>query len=91
MPYTRSADWSSILWDVVWGFSITDFICDGAMTACAAAGGDRIVVGSAQLTAKHKVATPVNWKHGEDVIIVPSVSDEEARQRFPDGWKAPKP
>ena len=61
------------------------------MTACAAAGGDRIVVGSAQLTAKHKVATPVNWKHGEDVIIVPSVSDEEARQRFPDGWKAPKP
>jgi len=49
------------------------------------------VMDSVQLTAKHKVATPVNWKHGEDVIIIPSVSDEEARQRFPDGWKAPKP
>jgi thioredoxin-dependent peroxiredoxin len=46
---------------------------------------------SAQLTAKHRVATPVNWKLGEDVIIVPAVSDEEARQKFPDGWKAPKP
>jgi thioredoxin-dependent peroxiredoxin len=46
---------------------------------------------SCQLTAKHKVATPVNWKQGEDVIIVPSVSDEEAKQKFPAGWKAPKP
>ena len=46
---------------------------------------------SCQLTAKHKVATPVNWKHGEDVIIVPAVSDEEAKAKFPDGWKAPKP
>jgi Peroxiredoxin len=46
---------------------------------------------SCQLTAKHKVATPVNWKQGEDVIIVPSVSDDEARTRYPDGWKAPKP
>ena len=46
---------------------------------------------SIQLTAKHKVATPVNWKQGQDVIIVPSVSDEEAKQRFPQGWKAPKP
>ena len=46
---------------------------------------------SAQLTAKHKVATPVNWKQGEDVIIVPAVSDEEAKQRFPEGWRAPKP
>ena len=46
---------------------------------------------SNQLTALHKVATPVNWKPGEDVIIVPSVSDEEARQKFPDGWKSPKP
>jgi alkyl hydroperoxide reductase subunit AhpC len=46
---------------------------------------------SCQLTAKHKVATPVNWKPGEDVIIVPAVSDDEARQRFPAGWKAPKP
>ena len=46
---------------------------------------------SIQLTAKHKVATPVNWKPGQDVIIVPSVSDEEAKQRFPQGWKAPKP
>ncbi len=46
---------------------------------------------SIQLTAKHKVATPVNWKHGEDVIIAGSVSDEEAKQKFPQGWKAPKP
>jgi alkyl hydroperoxide reductase subunit AhpC len=46
---------------------------------------------SIQLTAEHKVATPVNWKHGEDVIIVPSVSDEEAKQRFPQGWKTVKP
>ena len=46
---------------------------------------------SCQLTAKHKVATPVNWKQGEDVIIVPAVSDEEAKAKFPDGWKAPKP
>ncbi|MDF2095866.1 peroxiredoxin [Aquibaculum arenosum] len=46
---------------------------------------------SCQLTAKHQVATPVNWKQGEDVIIVPSVSDEEAKKRYPDGWKALKP
>jgi alkyl hydroperoxide reductase subunit AhpC len=49
------------------------------------------VLDSNQLTALHKVATPVNWKPGEDVIIVPSVSDEEARQKFPGGWKSPKP
>lgn len=46
---------------------------------------------SMQLTAEHKVATPVNWQQGEDVIIVPSVSDEEAKQRFPQGWKTVKP
>lgn len=46
---------------------------------------------SCQLTAAYKVATPVNWKRGEDVIIVPSVSDDEAKTRFPQGWKAPKP
>jgi len=46
---------------------------------------------SCQLTAEHKVATPVNWKHGEDVIIVPSVSDEEAKERFPAGWKSVTP
>jgi len=46
---------------------------------------------SCQLTAKHQVATPVNWKKGEDVIIVPSVSDEQAKQKFPGGWKSPKP
>lgn len=46
---------------------------------------------SCQLTATHKVATPVNWKNGEDVIIAPSVSDEEAKQKYPDGWKAPRP
>ena len=49
------------------------------------------LVDSCQLTAKHKVATPVNWKQGEDVIIVPAVSDEEARQKFPQGWQSPKP
>ena len=49
------------------------------------------VIDSLQLTAKHKVATPVNWKHGEDVIIAGSVSDEEAWQRYPEGWKAPRP
>ena len=48
------------------------------------------VMDSLQLTASHKVATPVNWKNGEDVIIVPAVPDEEARKRFPE-WKAPKP
>lgn len=46
---------------------------------------------SVQLTATHKVATPVNWKMGEDVIIAGSVSDDEARQKYPDGWKTPKP
>jgi alkyl hydroperoxide reductase subunit AhpC len=49
------------------------------------------VVDSMQLTARHKVATPVNWKPGEDVIIAGSVSDDEARQKYPDGWKAPRP
>lgn len=46
---------------------------------------------SMQLTAKHQVATPVNWKDGEDVIILPSVSNDAARERYPDGWKEPKP
>jgi alkyl hydroperoxide reductase subunit AhpC len=49
------------------------------------------VIDSLQMTAKHKVATPVNWKQGEDVIIAGSVSDEEARKTYPEGWKAPKP
>jgi len=49
------------------------------------------VVDSCQLTAKHAVATPVNWQQGEDVIIAPSVSDDEAREKFPDGWESPKP
>jgi len=49
------------------------------------------VIDSMQLTDKHKVATPVNWKQGEDVIIVPAVTDDEAKQRFPGGWKALKP
>ena len=49
------------------------------------------VLDSVELTAAYKVATPVNWKPGEDVIIVPSVSDDEARTRFPAGWKAIKP
>jgi alkyl hydroperoxide reductase subunit AhpC len=46
---------------------------------------------SCQLTAKHKVATPAQWQDGQDVIILASVSDDEARQKFPEGWKAPKP
>jgi len=49
------------------------------------------VIDSLQLTAKHKVATPVNWQQGDDVIIAGSVSDEEARQTYPDGWDSPKP
>ena len=49
------------------------------------------VIDSLQLTATHQVATPVNWKHGEDVIIVPAVSDEDAKAKYPQGWKAPKP
>ena len=49
------------------------------------------VLDSIQLTAKHKVATPVNWRQGEDVIIVPAVSDEAAKEKFPEGWDAPKP
>jgi alkyl hydroperoxide reductase subunit AhpC len=49
------------------------------------------VVDSMQLTAKHKVATPVNWQKGEDVIIVPSLNDEAAKEKFPGGWKTMKP
>jgi thioredoxin-dependent peroxiredoxin len=49
------------------------------------------VIDSLQLTAKHKVATPVNWKQGEDVIIAGSVSDDEAKEAYPDGWDAPRP
>jgi alkyl hydroperoxide reductase subunit AhpC len=49
------------------------------------------VIDSLQLSAKHKVSTPVNWKQGEDVIISGSVSDEEARNTYPNGWAAPKP
>jgi alkyl hydroperoxide reductase subunit AhpC len=49
------------------------------------------VIDSLQLTAAHKVSTPVNWKRGEDVIIAGSVSDDEARKVYPQGWKAPKP
>ena len=49
------------------------------------------VLDSIQLTAKHKVATPANWKQGQDVIIAGSVNDEDAKKLFPSGWKAPKP
>jgi alkyl hydroperoxide reductase subunit AhpC len=49
------------------------------------------VIDSLQLTAKHKVATPANWKHGQDVIIAGSVSDDDAKKVYPGGWKAPKP
>jgi thioredoxin-dependent peroxiredoxin len=49
------------------------------------------VIDSLQLTAKHRVATPVNWKHGEDVIIAGSVSNDEAKTIYPDGWQAPRP
>jgi alkyl hydroperoxide reductase subunit AhpC len=48
-------------------------------------------IDSMQLTAQHKVATPVNWNPGDDVVILPSVSEEEAKQKYPGGWKAPKP
>ncbi len=49
------------------------------------------VIDSLQLTAKHKVSTPVNWQQGEDVIIAGSVSDDEAKETYPDGWESPKP
>ena len=49
------------------------------------------LIDSIQLTAKHSVATPVNWKQGEDCIIVPSLSDEAAREKFPNGWETVKP
>jgi alkyl hydroperoxide reductase subunit AhpC len=49
------------------------------------------VIDSMQLTAQHKVATPVNWKQGDDVIIAGSVNDDDAKKLFPQGWKAPKP
>ncbi|MDQ3067454.1 MAG: peroxiredoxin [Actinomycetota bacterium] len=49
------------------------------------------VIDSLQLTAEHKVATPANWQDGDDVIIAGSVSDDEAKERYPEGWKAPKP
>lgn len=49
------------------------------------------VLDSMQLTAKHKVATPVNWKQGDDVIILTSVTDAEAKEKYPNGWKAPRP
>jgi alkyl hydroperoxide reductase subunit AhpC len=49
------------------------------------------VVDSMQLTSKHKVATPVNWKSGDDVIILPSVGEDEAKQKYTEGWKSPKP
>jgi alkyl hydroperoxide reductase subunit AhpC len=49
------------------------------------------VIDSLQLTAKHKVATPVNWKDGDDVIIAGSVSNDQAKERYPDGWEEPKP
>jgi alkyl hydroperoxide reductase subunit AhpC len=49
------------------------------------------VIDSLQLTAKYQVATPVNWKQGEDVVIIPAVSDEAAKEKFPQGWNAPRP
>jgi alkyl hydroperoxide reductase subunit AhpC len=49
------------------------------------------VIDSLQLTARHKVATPANWKPGDDVIIAGSVSDEDAKKTYPDGWKSPRP
>ena len=49
------------------------------------------VIDSMQLTAKHKVATPANWKDGDDVIILPAVTEAEAKEHYPEGWKQPKP
>ncbi len=48
-------------------------------------------IGSLQLTSKHKVGTPVNWKNGDDVIIAGLLSDDDARKQYPQGWTAPKP
>jgi thioredoxin-dependent peroxiredoxin len=48
------------------------------------------VIDSIQLAAQHKVVTPVNWKQGDDVIMLPTVSEEEAKQKYPGGWKAPR-
>jgi len=49
------------------------------------------VLDSCQLTAEHQVATPVNWKQGDEVIIAPSVSNEQAKEKYPQGWRSPKP
>jgi alkyl hydroperoxide reductase subunit AhpC len=49
------------------------------------------VIDSLQLTARHKVATPANWKQGEEVVIAGSVSDDDAKKTYPNGWKAPRP
>jgi alkyl hydroperoxide reductase subunit AhpC len=49
------------------------------------------ILDSVQLTAKHKVATPGDWKQGQDVIILPTVQEAEAKEKFPGGWKSPKP
>jgi thioredoxin-dependent peroxiredoxin len=49
------------------------------------------VIDSLKLTAEHKVATPVNWQEGDDVIIAGSVSDEDAKKAYPEGWEAPRP
>jgi hypothetical protein len=49
------------------------------------------VLDSLQLTANHKVATPANWNQGDDVIILPAVSDDEAKKKYPEGWRAPRP
>ena len=49
------------------------------------------VIDSLQLTARHQVATPANWRNGEDVIILTSVTDDEAKQKYPDGWRSPRP
>ena len=49
------------------------------------------VIDSCQLTSNHQVATPANWNDGDDVIIVPAVSDDDAKEKYPDGWEAPKP
>ena len=86
LPFERIVLWGFILFLPLAAFCL--WAVDRAGTVLYVA---LRVVDSLQLTAKHRVATPVNWKQGEDVIIAGSVSDDDAKKIYPQGWKAPKP